>query len=240
MTQLDQSGRAILHIGTHKTGTTSIQSFIQRNVASLHAAGIVPYLGQHIGHNHVELHVAAMRPDRRSGFKARSGISPDPSYVASVRDQIAAAAEEQAGRTILFSAEGLSLLRHPDELERLATLLPFSRVDVVIAVRNPSDFLTSYRFQIGNKASFDRADYEHYNYVGDDTWLTDVEARLALWRKTFGAAAVTVIHYDNVMRAEGTILPAFLRAIGAEALFDPADLRTPFLNRSPPRDLPTT
>lgn len=222
--------RAILHVGTHKTGTTSIQSFVtDRHPDRLRAHGIEPYRGRHIAHNHVELHVAAMRPERLSGFKERHAIRVDGAYVATVAARIADALAACPDETMFFSAEGMSLLRHSDELARLKALVPVE-TDIIIALREREAFLASYRAQIGDRASTDPADYEHYRYVADDTWIADYAPRLALLRDAFGAERVTTIDYDAAMAADGSILPAFLGAIGLSGVFAETEWRVPFLN----------
>lgn len=222
--------RAILHVGTHKTGTTSIQSFVtDRHPDRLRAHGIEPYRGRHIAHNHVELHVAAMRPERLSGFKERHAIRVDEAYAAAVAARIAAALTACPHETMFFSAEGMSLLRHPDELARLKALVPVE-TDIVIVLREREGFLASYRAQIGDRSSIDPADYEHYRYVADDGWIADITPRLTLLRETFGADRVRTIDYDAAMATHGSILPAFLAAIGLEGEFTEAEWRVPFLN----------
>jgi hypothetical protein len=59
---------------------------------------------------------------------------------AHIRDQVA-----RPSRTLLASAEGLSYIRHRDGLERLIELLSPRRIAVVVALREPSSFLRSYR-----------------------------------------------------------------------------------------------
>lgn len=50
-----------LHIGTHKTGTTSIQNYLQDNIELLPASGIDFYQGFYIDNNHVEINLAALK-----------------------------------------------------------------------------------------------------------------------------------------------------------------------------------
>lgn len=214
----------ILHIGTHKTGTTSIQHLVTGQAARFRAAGLHPHPGRHVPHNNIELHVAAMRPDRMSGFKARSGIVPDAAYIASVAHALQAHhAALHPHSTLFLSAEGLSLLRHPDEFNRLKSLLSFSDdVHVIVALRDPADFLASYAAQLGEVATTDPAARDAYNYVGADSWLADYEPRLTLWEQTF--PKVTRLDYDAAMISDGSILPAFLTAIGQTGTFTPQEL----------------
>jgi hypothetical protein len=234
MLPIGSPATAIVHIGTHKTGTTSIQTFVQREAVRLREVGIAPYLGERIGHNHVELHLAAMRLERLSGYKVRHGVTVDAEFIRHVCERIERARDATTAHTMLFSAEGLSLLRHRDEIDRLLSMLPFDRVRIVVALRNAADFLASYRAQIGDQASEDPVDFEHYNYLGPDSWITDFAPRLALWQAAVGTANVEVIDYDRAVAEDGSILPAFLAAIGASGVFPDAALRLPFLNaRSP-------
>lgn len=61
--------KSIVHIGTHKTGTTSIQNFLWQRREWLRDHGYAFYQGMHIGDNHAELHASAMRAHRNSPFR---------------------------------------------------------------------------------------------------------------------------------------------------------------------------
>jgi hypothetical protein len=60
--------RIVIHVGLHKTGSTSIQEFLFRHRAALRAQGVDVYSGMHIPSNRVELHTVAMRFDTAAGY----------------------------------------------------------------------------------------------------------------------------------------------------------------------------
>jgi hypothetical protein len=227
------SRRAIVHVGTHKTGSTSLQHLLfGRGRSQLRAAGIEPFVGGYIPHNHVELHLPAMRPERQSGFKLRNAIQVDDRLIATTLAEVAGAAAATPLRTMLFSAEGLSLLRYPDEFARLRQLLaPFEVVEIVIVLRDPATFLASYRAQLGPLATTDPARRDDFCYVGPDSWLADYAPRLALFRQTFGAGHVHAIDYDAAVAADRSIIPAFVRTIGLDHFITETHGHGPFLNR---------
>ena len=79
---------AILHIGIHKTGSTSIQRFLGVNRSKLRQCGIDFYSGIHHLNNHVELHTAAIRTSRETPFKLTSGVLVNDDYRNLVRDRV--------------------------------------------------------------------------------------------------------------------------------------------------------
>ena len=78
--------RAIVHIGTHRTGTTSLQGFLgAADRTLLRPQGFRYYSGIHQGAGHVELHMAAMREGRSS--PARRSFRPIPKSTVTARVQ---------------------------------------------------------------------------------------------------------------------------------------------------------
>lgn len=55
-----------MHIGTHKTGSTSLQNWLLDSKTILEDNGYCLYEGMHQKENHIELYLAAMRYDRES------------------------------------------------------------------------------------------------------------------------------------------------------------------------------
>ena len=65
-----------VHIGTHKTGSTSLQRWLFQNKDLLKSKGYQLYEGAYILDNHIELYLAAMRYERDSfGKQAMKGVS---------------------------------------------------------------------------------------------------------------------------------------------------------------------
>jgi hypothetical protein len=133
---------------------------------------------------------------------------------------------------VLFTSEGLSLLRHDDEIERLRRILDVgnNEATVVLYLRDKKDYLRSYTKQLlkvdGRKPA---SDYWSALYVEQDTWLTDYESLVAKYQNGFGAANVVVIDYDHEMRTAGNVIPSFLRVLEIHST-EELDIRAYFLN----------
>jgi hypothetical protein len=209
--------RAIVHIGFHKTGTTSIQAFLNDNRAALATEGIAFYQGRHIPGNHVELHVGAMRDERTSPFKLMLGGVP-PRYGKTVAAEIANFRNDTDAHTILFSAEGLSYLRYPDEMNALRSLIGIDDITIVAYLREAGSWIESYKVQIAKHPRPDVIGKDSFAYVERDSWLLDFPTRIAAFEAAFGKENVSVLDYDSTYRRDGNVIPSFLDAIGVPAL----------------------
>jgi hypothetical protein len=227
----------VLHIGTHKTGSTSLQRFLRdENGGALASVGARFPEGVIHPDNHLELQILAMRPERRTeAARRRHPETLEPAWIRSTEDRVRA--EIAGGGTIVYSAETLSYLRFPDELDRLLALLSGAGgsggtdVQMVMYTRDPAAFLRSYTLTLRLLGVDLSADPESNAYVQPDTWLVDYASRIALWERFLGAERVTVLDYDALVAAEGSVIPSFARVLGIE----PAalgDLSGYFLNRS--------
>ncbi|WP_102959012.1 hypothetical protein [Mangrovicella endophytica] len=229
-------GTTFLHIGTHKTGTTSIQRTLDAQRALLASHGIAYFAGRHIRTNHVELHAAAMRDERMSPFKLVSGVRPDDDYRRSVLDSISAFLKTPADKHI-FSAEGLSFLRYRDEVEWIRRAIP-GEVEIIVYLREKEAYRASHIAQMDKRNGLiPHWDPDAVVYMGPDSYLLDYDRRLDPWRTVFGAEKVKVIDYDEEVARHGTVFPSFLTAIGApDAL--PRDVwENVFLNRRSPGNI---
>ncbi|MFG1422280.1 hypothetical protein [Roseixanthobacter liquoris] len=227
---------SIVHIGFHKTGTNSIQHVLGHGREALLRAGCAYFSGRHLVDNHVELHAAAMRPHRPSTFRLGSGLVFDESYRASVAQELAAFGASHAGRICLFSAEGLCLLRHEDEIVWLRDVLP-QPVRIIACLREKTAYMASYRAQLERVRSLwgGVIQREEYNYTEDDSWLWDYEARLAPFRQVFGTDSVMVLDYDSITETQGSIVPGFLDCLGLRDALPPEAWAGLFLNARVPR-----
>ena len=218
--------RSIVHIGLHKTGSTSLQYFFGQHRQKLMQLGIAYFRGRYIRDNHVELHVAAMRRDRSSTFKEIQGHEPTAAYRDDVRIRVAEHAQIHPDKSLLFSAEGLSLLRYPDEIGWLAETLP-KPAEVVAVVRDVESYIASYGRKARTRSS--RAvDEGSFADLGPDSWLRDIPGRIENFRPFF--ERVTTIDFDLAQATDGNVIPAFLRSLGIEDQFDRSDWENVYLN----------
>lgn len=195
--------RAILHLGTHKTGTTSIQHFLRDHLgepAYPHWPGL--------NANHSLLAHAVARPgrlvDRISPRYAEAMVA----IADKVREDL-----DRADDLVVFSGESLSLLRYEDEIERLVALFDGWSLEAVMYERRPEDFLRAYLFTIRLLGSEPSEDPESIHYIAADSWLVDCSERLDIWGRF---AQVTHIDFDEVVARDGSVIPSFAALVGLE------------------------
>ena len=221
-----------LHIGIHKTGTTSLQTYLHQHRAWLEARNFAFYEGIYLPENHAELHGAAMRPERRSPFKDFHGITE----VADLRRQVSARVrsfiERNAGRNLIFSAEGLAYLRHQDEIDYLADLFAPKHTTIIVYLRDKAEFLRSYRNQLLRFGLPLSADRDSYTYCEHDSWLVDFDALVGAYAHQF--PDIRIMRYGEIMARDGTIIASFLNEVGLPNC-SLADTRL-FLNATPGPD----
>ncbi len=140
----------VLHIGTEKTGTTSIQEFLALNRARLAAQAIhVPeFLG---ATNQRWGPYMAENLDRVDGFSQALGLAESAEKRLAKKDEIRAQLVEAVRRhpeaTWLISSEHFqSRLTTPQEVARLAAILQplFAEIRIVIYLRDPLETAISY------------------------------------------------------------------------------------------------
>jgi len=208
-----------LHIGTHKTGSTSLQRWMLEHEPFLNTNGFILYKGAHKTHNHVELYLAAMRYERDSfGKQARPEIKFDESYTSEVSKQVQTFISKCNDKNLILSTEGLSLLRHRDEIQKLATILgaDYENIKIILYLRDKKDYLSSYRLQLQKKGRKPSTNYWSALYVEDDTWLIDYEQLITAYGDVFGLNNIVVIDYDKEMKSRSNIIPSFVETIGLE------------------------
>ena len=200
--------RAIVHIGTHKTGSTSLQYWLAQNTSRLEAQyGIGVYRPIHP--NGRELALWCANPDRqiptiREIPEWRSQRWRAESF-GHMRSEI-----ERDVDTLVASNETLCLLRTHDELERLRELFSPRRIDIVLVTRRPTDFLRSWREQLTRDGFSESSDPTSFAYLDADSWLVDYEGILRAYRAVFGDGHVHHVDYDAALSRDASIIPAVM------------------------------
>jgi len=224
----------VLHIGTYKTGTSSLQRFLREHEHSLlRPAGYRYPRGWLRRDKVVELQLALMRPDRLSIIRARNGEWRDPAFRADLIRQIGADLDRHPDETTIYSSELTSDLRYDDELEALRRLVGDAMV--VVYWRNPTDWLAAMGDQITKDGFIPThdGDRDAFTYLGADSWYVDYEKRLAAWRRHF--TEVRALSYEEAVARDGSVIPSFLRGLGLEMPPDVGDERY-WINRRGTRE----
>lgn len=214
----------VLHIGTHKTGTTSFQRWFNDNESAIAiACGATIYKGRF--RDARELGAICIGDGRETPAmhrRADRGANVDPGALPirgtpqweqmvaevrrSVRDQLTA-----AGDTFVVSSESLCLLRYGPEIERLAEMFPAGQTTVVVCLRRPADFLRSWRRHLDRDFFEFSNDPTSFAYLEPDSWLVAYDQLIEAYRDVFGPDSVVVVDYDAAMTEHGSTVAGIAR-----------------------------
>jgi hypothetical protein len=202
--------RIVLHIGTHKTGTTTIQATLAANRRPLARCGIIyPKTGGPPPHHVLATHW--MGGPSRWGF-----ISPLRRW------QKIVARHAGTDATVLLSSELFSRRRPPSvNFAELAEMLaPFDERLVVCALRNQVAYLQSIFLQISRKAPAKIGPF--LNGALRPEYPTGVFLDYgALYDRLltgFAPEEIAFFSYENAVRAPGGILGALFKRAGLPAV----------------------
>jgi hypothetical protein len=142
--------KCFLHIGTEKTGTSTIQEFFANNRDELARRGYY-YPGSLGLPNNRSLPVAAFNASRRDDFTAQHGIYTDDALIAFqgnvLRNFKSEIRKLSPGSTVICSSEHIqSRLTTLEEIERLKRILheaQLTDITVIVYLRNPAETANS-------------------------------------------------------------------------------------------------
>ena len=218
-----------VHIGTHKTGTTSIQHFLVHNADDLQRGGIlVPAAGRHLfGHHHVAWE---LRNDRR--------LAGGTGHVRQLCDELRSSTLDRA---VLSSEDFEYLSQYPAALQAFVAALREIGFEPVFIVffRERAAYLASLAAALANHGVTHTMDWyrervqaDEAILVKDDWWFDFNRTRfVARWADLTGGDVVA-IDYDACPTNDG-VVPTFLEAIGADGTLVEAARSWPRLNARP-------
>jgi hypothetical protein len=214
----------ILHIGTHKTGTSSLQYFLSTYEAELKDAGVLYPLG---GRRELSPGRSALAHHALANSLRGKLPSGGRHYWDALLEELARAREE----TAVVSSEEFSGCE-PTHVGQARTHLSAYKVKVVVYLRNRLDFMVSaykQRVKVGRyRGSFG-------DFIREDARPAYGEL-LARWAEVFGAENVLVRVYDKVKKSPG-VEEEFLNILGIPASNFPSYFADkPVVNVSPPDD----
>lgn len=207
------SRRLLIHIGTEKTGTTSIQHFLHRNAGLLEAKGIWYPTDTSRGYCQGTAHfpLAGSLVDQFHDF-----VSPakERELPRNPSDLCMDARVRNRPVTVVSSEHFSSRVRDADRLKAFRKTLSscFDDIRIVCYLRNQADLaLSSYATRIifGGRHGFDPSqitpDDPFYNYL----------TMLDLWAAAFGHEAIMVHEYDRKTLVGGDACRDFVaKALG--------------------------
>ncbi len=210
--------KTIIHIGQHKTGTTSIQHYLRSNSRSLAREGLyVPDKIVNIDDpSHFILNIYALDDHRFSPVKESFLQTKPQEFFANLGRELEADiashylnAEQKRCKDVIWSNEGLYLLNSVEEYRRLRDLfVPHcSKVVCLCCFREIESYRASYGRQLQSMSITPSSDRDSYRYLEPDSWLFDYDRKVRLLREVFDE--VITFSYN----AEDIITP-FMKQIG--------------------------
>ena len=219
----DYKQHVFLHIGTPKTGTTSIQTFLGLQKEYLQRNGFALCCSPRDKPNFKELFHASVLPSRRSDMIL---AKPKGGYFFlkwRIKRHIRQVVNGNSNASLIASTEVLSWLRHPVEIARLRELFPAGTTfTVILCLREKEDFIASYKRQLDARKIPYGTRQGQRNYVEKDTWLLDYDGIRAAFETL--TDDIRVIDYEKVNRSGQNIIKTFCRTIGVVEAPDPSTL----------------
>jgi len=203
---------AVIHIGTHKTGTTSFQHALVQSRDALAASGVQLVSDMASGQCR-SLANEAVRPDLIFPGRVLNPdlLLPEARLEARrwLRDQFGGPAS-----LAIVSDEALSFVRTTAEARRVRRLLGGRRARIVVVLRDRDEYLRSWGEQL-ESMGFPRSSRYAASFmnVAPDSWLADTDQLVRSYRSAFGRDAVTVLQYAD-LTAEGSSTRGLWSACG--------------------------
>ncbi len=210
--------KTIIHIGQHKTATTSIQKYLQDNRRLIIKKGL--YVPDKIAgfknSSHFILNVYALDKNRFSSKKYKIISSKGQAYLSGLKEiikrdiaQIYQDALEQGCHQVIWSNEGLYLLNSVAEYQKLINLFtPYStEIEVICCFREVQSYRESYIKQLKKQNISLLDDPDSYRYLEPDSWLFDYERKKNLLEQTFSKC-----HYFSYDSSDN--VTKFMKVIG--------------------------
>jgi hypothetical protein len=204
--------RLVLHIGTEKTGTTSIQHFMSQNRQALLAQGVMyPHIGQRKD-AHFDL-VNALHPLDNNG-KYMEFLAPVNDTSLHLWDKLAECIKAHPDKTIVISAEHFSSRLRSKALAFIRDFFKHHNIEpeIIIYLRPQADYIeSSYSTEIkaGSPKVFPKV-MEQYQ---SQPLRYDYKKLIDLWSGFFGKKALKLIPYEKSSIGDDIRL-SFLAALG--------------------------
>ncbi len=210
--------KTIIHIGQHKTGTTSIQKFLQDNRVSLMRNGL--YVPSNIaGYNHPShfvLNIYSLADKRYSPMKEKIIKQKGEAYLEKLKlvlendiERIYEDASQNQCDKVLWSNEGLYLLNSLNEYAKLKSLFSkfSSEIEIVCCFREIESYRQSYIKQLTKNNGTLSDNPDSYRYLAPDSWLLDYSRKKELLSMIFDQCSYfSYDSNDNVKK--------FMKSIG--------------------------
>lgn len=212
------SGKTIvLHIGLHKTGTSSIQETLGANRSLLIGRGVLYPAALPVNHSNFFYNAFGAAPETYHANRAR-GLTREEIVARSkgTLDALRREVGESECGTVVFSAEDACTLK-PGEVKRMhaffATLVPSPTLKILLYTRHPVDYVASAVQENvkGNGLTIARAKQIHL-----DAAPQRFQRIHDIYAQAFGKEAIAFRSFEAARAAPGGLVADFLRAVGTD------------------------
>jgi hypothetical protein len=191
--------KVILHIGPHKTGTTSIQAFLHRNSAALRKHGFFYPQTQEDGQNHHDL-VRGLR---------------DPSTFLSTTKRIQELLKESESsgcHSVILSSE--MFVEHEVPIHLLKSIFIGWEVVVLAYIRRPDDHISASYAQLLREPECRRTQTIDEHPAPYDSSYQSVFPK---WFPHFAPGEMVIAPFDPTQWLEGNLIADFCQMIGLDS-----------------------
>lgn len=198
-----------LHVGTHKTGTTSFQSFMQDQRDDLCAGGVEPWLDKTGEANAWRLAHHFLRPELQTPVRLNGRIKATPTDALSQFETHVTRSDKAVH---LVSSEAFCFARTDQEADALRAGLGdlFCWIRPILVLRSQAAWRRSWDEQLRKTHVAEALDkVPPQNRISAD-WYFDRRAILEFWQ---GIGTTTCLDYDLECARYGSILPALKDAV---------------------------
>lgn len=203
--------KLILHIGSHKTGTTSIQKALWTYRENMRKSGISPLLENQSGIEFSSNH----------GWAFYNQIGNVPTFVsegAKIRDGFFVKLDAESNKydTVVVSSEEFSFLIHKESIKKLSQRLYkiFDEICVVAYLRRQDRHLVSHHQQSCRAPGavtqlFGNDPVAMPDYDEKMDLYLDYNTRIGFWGDCFGDNNVKIRLFDSIAKEKGVVKDFF-------------------------------
>jgi len=211
------SRKAIVHIGSHKTGSTSIQKALTANLTILKEKGYDCFFKNQDGTPHI---IGNINP----WFTAFPD-SIEQGFVLNDKDRLAREMSRLSGNTII-SSESFSWIFEKEELQAFRRELSryFDEIKIIVYIRRQDAQIISHHQQgskdmhlpgndfYGNEPAAIPSPQAHYRLY------LDYDRKISLWADVFGTDNINVRVFDKKSLYKGDAVHDFFHLLGIEGI----------------------
>lgn len=217
--------RFILHIGTEKTGSTTLQGYLHAFQSELREQGVAYYASPGRVESRV-LAASALGDKSPDDYLNQLGVlSPEQRH--SFREEAKhhfhstmAALDERIHTVVISSEHFHSRLRQPWQVKWLQDLLApwVAEVQVVVYLRAQTDVLTSFYSTALRNGEVRKLEIFGQNICHPGNHFYNYQTLLELWEKVFGGKAITPKLFTDDDLVQGDIVEDFAEVLRLSSL----------------------